>query len=122
LSEDQNPITLKTIQEMAKLTVFSGRLNELQERNLKTYPFVYFNGVSAAKLDYDLTRIPTEELGKETNSSRISYHLSINDMTPNDNLDRRFQALVSSVRTLLWADMKVFVYFNNVKVFETKDE
>jgi hypothetical protein len=122
LSEDKTPsvVTMESIKEMARLTVFSGRLNDFQQKNLKMFPMVFFNGVSSVKIDYDLSTSPAGELGKAYNKSSISYHLNLDENQ--SDTDKRFAFLTRSVRMLLWNDIQVSVYFNDIKVFESKDE
>jgi hypothetical protein len=110
---------METIQEMAKLTVLSGRINELQQKNLKTFPLVYFNGVSKVEVNYDLSTAQGSELGKASNKSSVSYYLTIDENAPNSNIEKRFEALVSSVKSLFWNNIKITVYFNNLRVFES---
>lgn len=118
MSEEQKSITMETIQEMAKLTVLSGRINELQQKNLKSFPLVYFNGVSKVEVDYDLSTAQGSELGKASNKSSVSYYLTIDEKASNFNIEKRFEALASSVRSLFWSNIKITVYFNNLRVFE----
>jgi hypothetical protein len=115
LPEDK--LTEEVVREMAKLTAFSGRLSELQEKNLKIFPLICFNGVTTARMEYDLSRTPDTELGKGANNSRISYYLAVSEGSVNDNLDRKCQALSDCVKGILWNDIKIAVYFNDIKVY-----
>lgn len=112
----------KQLQEMAQLTIFSGRLNELQQKNMEMYPFVYFNGVKSVKINYDLLQIKPSEEGPVSNNSTVSYYLTIDESQPNAHMDNRFLALESSVRTLLWDSIKVSIYLNDIKAYEGTDE
>lgn len=124
----------KTIRDMARLSLLSNKINEIQEKNLKIYGFAFFYGVSEAKIDYDFSNkalVDTEEdkknfelkykLGElDTSHFRISYYLTIDEKTENSHLDKRFSALEQAVRHLFWKGIRVEVFFNDKKVFESK--
>jgi lipopolysaccharide biosynthesis glycosyltransferase len=103
--------TAETLKEMARLTMLSSRISDVQIKNLQYFPLVFFNDVSEVKIEYDL--LPDKSISDEPTkcSSLISYYLTI-DEPKNDNLGKRFLALEESVRSLFWDDIKVEVYFN----------
>ena len=118
---------------MAKLTMVSNRINDVQERNLKMYPFIFFDGVTSARIDYDFSVTPlvsAEEdkknldiqynLRAETNNFKVIYYLDIDQNKGNNDLDKRFQALHASINTLFWNGILVEVYFNNNMVYTSK--
>ena len=119
---------------MAKLSIYSQKINEVQLKNLKMYPFVFFDGVKAARIDYDFsnnTVWDTEEDAKneniaykagpiDTSHFRVSYYLTIDETCENISMDKRFEAIEASVRNLFWKDVKVQVYLNDALKFESK--
>lgn len=111
--------TKAKIRDMATLAVLSNRISDFHEKNLKMYPLVFFNGVKSAKIDYDLERHKTVKDEPEINKSLVTYYLEINE-SENDHLDKRFEAIETSVRGLLWNDITVEVYFNGKIVFKSK--
>lgn len=114
----------ETVKEMAKLSVLSNRISEVQEKNLKMYPFVFFNEVKSAAIDYDLAHRATEGNGDggpiAKFDSRVSYHLELNE-SANPQQDKRFSCIEGAVRVLFWKDIKVEVYFNGKKAYESKN-
>lgn len=110
--------TNELLSEMAKLTMLSGRVSEVQLKNLKYYPLVYFDDVTEVKIDYDL--MPDKSMGDEPTkcNSLISYYLTL-DETKNIELDKRFLALEKSVRYLFWSDVQLEVYFNKKIVYKS---
>lgn len=106
----ENNEALQKLKEMAQLTIFSGRLNEIQEKNLKNFPFIFFNGVKSVKIEYDLL---------QAKNSSISYHLTVDEAESNSRLEARFESLEYSIALLLWSGIKICVYFNDKKVFES---
>jgi len=121
---------------MAKLTLLTNKLNPIQEKNLKMYPFVFFNGVRYVKVDYDLSNdqmVDSEErpddleitykLNKaDVSHLRVSYHLDVDEEEKNDNLPKRFEAIEQSVRNLLFKEIKVQVFINGKLRFESKTD
>lgn len=119
-----NDAVREKIRDMAKLSILANRISEIQEKNLKTYPFVFFNEVKSVTIDYNLGRMQTKQASKEKEikwDTWISYYLEL-DESSNPNQDKRFSSLEDAARTLFWNDLTVRVYFNNKKVYESKDE
>lgn len=108
------------IREMAKLTMLSNKINPIQEKNLKMFPLVFFNGVKKAILEFDLCngRSAEDDNRRGDGRSFVSYSLEL-DESLNANLEARFAHIESSVRNLFWSDTKVIVNFNGKKVFES---
>lgn len=129
---DENELRAK-VKDMAKLSMLANKITEVQEKNLKLYPFVFFEGVKSARIDYDLSNnmdVDTTEDQKnanigykvkkpETKHLRISYYLEL-DEGQNSNLDKRFGAIEGSVRNLFWNQIAVEVYFNNELKYKSK--
>jgi hypothetical protein len=108
---------------MAMLSVLANRVSEVQTKNLQTFPFVFFNEVKEASIDYDLAHRSTEKTAPNGPiskfDSRVTYHLTLNEGA-NANLEKRFFALQESVRVLFWKDITVEVYLNGKK-YESKN-
>jgi hypothetical protein len=107
------------IQEMAQLTVLSRRISEIQEKNMKKYPFVFFNALTEAKIEYDLDRIKTANDEAEISNSLVSYYLTL-DESQNPNIEVRYKMLEVAIRTLFWSDVTVEIYINDRIVFKSK--
>lgn len=143
MSDDKK--TQETVREMARLALLSGRISEVQEKNLKLYPFVFFNGVLSATVDYDFSRLDgifeqkdeKKLLEKEDTKAAdaikyklekpesrhfsVSYSLAIDETKENDQLDRRFEMLTKAIRALFWNETKIKVYFNGQLKYESKN-
>lgn len=106
------------LKEMARLTALSGRICDVQIKNLQMFPLVFFEGIKEVKVDYDL--IPNKSMSDDpTNcNSLVSYYLDL-DETKNGDLDKRFIALEKSVKNMFWNDIKIEVYFNNQIKYKT---
>ena len=116
------PSTPELLSEMARLTALSGRISEVQERNLKMFPLVFFDGIQEVKIDYDLSYksdvLEDEISGKliinaPTRNNYIAYYLTLDETKNTTDLDKRYMALEKSVRALFWTDISIEVYFNN---------
>lgn len=131
-----NSTTEEQVREMAKLTLLTNKLNPIQEKNLKMYPLVFFNGIKSAKVDFDLSNdqmlIDSEENKKdleityqfnkaETRHLRVSYHLDIEESADNNSIDARYSAITQAVRNLLFKEIKVQVFINSKLAYESKD-
>lgn len=133
MSNESKNITQETIREMARLSILSNRISDVQEKNLKLYPFIFFDGIKNISIDYDFStnvNVDTEKDNKkaeilykiknvDTSKFRISYHIEL-DQTTYDNLDKRFNALEQAVRSLFWNNVRVEVFFNNKEMYKSK--
>jgi len=113
--------TKKKLQEMAQLSLLANRISEVQEKNMKSYPFVFFEQVGLASIDYDLGHGFNEKAKQLEHNSYITYDLELNEAANAKNLDKRFAALEAALRAVFWKDIKVKVLFNRKQVFESKD-
>lgn len=127
--------TTEQIREMAKLSLTSNTISEIQEKNLKMFPFVFFNGVKSVKIDYDFSNnqtVDTEENKEtleiiykfnkiDTRHFRVSYHLTIEKDAVNENYEKRYEAIEQSVRNLFWKETKVEVFINEYLAYKSKD-
>jgi hypothetical protein len=92
------PSTPELLAEMARLTALSNRISEVQEKNLKLYPLVFFNKVLEVKVNYDLTSkadiledSTTDKIiiNAPSKNHFVAYHLVL-DESENQDLDKRF--------------------------------
>lgn len=98
--------TAAEIKEMARLTMLSNRLNPIQERNLKMYPLVFFEGVIKATMEFDLSCRPDS---MDTTETYVKYHVLIDDNQQITDREYRIKSLRDAVRTLFWSNLKVEV-------------
>jgi hypothetical protein len=113
---------------MAALVLNSNRISEVHEKSMKMYPLIYFEDVSAVKIDYDLSHNSDVELDIKNNITVktplrhcfVSYYLTIDEAKLDDTLKQRFGALETSTRALFWKDLPVKIYFNDRLVYESK--
>jgi hypothetical protein len=116
------------VKDMAKLAIYSNRISEIHEKNLMTWPFVFFEGVRSVKIDYDLSRTDSVDLdklnnltvNKPTNQSFVKYFLTIDEKIENHHLDKRFSALVKAVRDIFWKNITVEIAFNDKVVHKSE--
>jgi hypothetical protein len=114
------PSTLELLSEMARLTALSGRISDVQAKNLQMFPLVFFEGVKEVKVDYDLGHkadVLEDTEGKliinaPTRNHYVAYYLILDESANVENLDKRYLALEKSVRTLFWNDVSIEIYFN----------
>ena len=112
------------LKELAQLSLLANRISEIQEKNLKMFPFVFFEKVKEVKIDYDLGHAINEENKEIQHKSFIAYRLTLDEeanKSASFSVDRRFSALEVSVRDLFWKDISVQVYFNDKLAYESKN-
>jgi hypothetical protein len=107
------------LREMAQLSVLSNRINEIQEKNLKMYPFVFFNDVKSVKIEFDLSKVDDNGLMNH-GDHHVTYFLDVLEES-NNQLDRRMAAIEASTRSLFWNDLKVRVVMNGKLAYESKN-
>lgn len=139
MSDEKSKVsdTENAIRTMAKVSLFEGKLNDIQLLNIKQYPFIFFDGIGEVKVDYDLTAGKPEvtfeqdvknfelkyNIKTPRNTTKISYYLTVsgNEETVMKQLDYRFKALQQAIDNLLWKGIKIQVYFNKKLVYESKN-
>lgn len=99
-----------SIQDLNKLVMFSGRLSEVHIKNMKSFPWIFFNDLKEFKLDYSIGT-------KRGETSLVVYDLSID--TDVDNLDKRAKALESAVRSLFWKETSIALSINGHEVYQS---
>lgn len=110
----------KNLKEMAQLTLLSNKISEIQWKNMKMFPFVFFEKVTEVRIDYDLGHGIDEKSKEVRHKSYVTYYLTLDEKTNENALDKRFLALETSIRELFWKDVRVLVYFNDKVVFASK--
>lgn len=107
------------VKDMATLTLLTNKINPIQEKNLKLYPLIFFNGVKTVNIKYDLSSNKTEEDGPAMNDSYMVYDLEIDATQENEKLDVRFKHLETAVRQLFWNNIRIKLRFNGQVVQES---
>lgn len=108
------------LQEMAELSILANRISEIQEKNLKMFPFVFFDGVQMVKIDYDLGHAISEESKEVHHKSFVGYHIMMG--VGDDPSAARLEMLEKAVRQLFWNDIRVEIHINGKKAFESKND
>jgi hypothetical protein len=107
------------LREMAQLSVLSNRISEIQEKNLKMYPFVFFNDVKSVKIEFDLSKVDDNGLMNH-GDHHVTYFLDVLEET-NPQPEKRMSAIEAATRTLFWNDLKVRVVVNGKLAYESKN-
>ena len=106
MSEKEIPL-----EDITKLGLFFGRVSEVHLLNLKNFPWIFFNDLKQASIDYDIA-------SKKEDKSWVSYILTISK--ENDHLDKRYKALESSDRSIFWKDVEVRITVNGKEVYKSE--
>lgn len=94
--------------------LFFGRIPETHVKSLESYPFIFFNDLKEAKLDYT---VATKNGDGDT---VFTYDLSLN-LDSNDQLSKRYSALEDAVRKLFWKEAKVKIKINGNEVYKSEE-
>ena len=127
------------LREAAKLIHLSGKISPMHEKNMKLYPYVFFEKVTQVKIDYDLSNRladdkPEEQkkktaddyykdigkAAKRVSNAYVSYDLILDEEANKEHLDKRISALEQSIRTLFWNNVIVEISFNGKIMFKSK--
>lgn len=87
-----------------------GRVSEVHVKNMKSFPWMFFNDITEVQLDYNIG-VKREDI------SWISYNILTSK--DNDQLSKRYSALEAAVRALFWKEMEVRLSLNN-EVFKNE--
>ena len=106
-------MALSNQEDLTKLMLFFGRLPEPHIKSLESYPFIFFNDLKEAKLDYSV------ETTDKTKPTLFSYDLTLN-LATNDQLPKRYKALEDAVRKLFWKEAKIKVIIHGNEVYKSE--
>jgi len=97
------------VDDHKKMLIVSGNLSDFQLKNLKTWPFVVFDNIEDAMLDYNFG----SENGIDT-AGEVTYTIMKKDITKNeDNIDNKKETLINWVKFMFWKETKVTVQYGN---------
>lgn len=119
MSNDTSEVE-EQVREMARLTVLSNKINPIQEKNLKMFPMVFFNGVEKVTIKYDLSSKKSDDDAPATNHSFVVYDLEGDRVELEDKLEIRFYHLENAVRNLFWNDIRIRLRLNGELVRESE--
>ena len=107
------------LKDLRNITMLTGEISSLHEKNLKTWVFVAFDGVENLEIKYDLSK----DYHKEVGESYIDFYLEVEPMAVNEKFEERCKTLTGWVRDMLWNDIKVKIFINSVNQYtnSTKD-
>lgn len=112
--------SIETVKEMARLTVLTGKVNDVQLENLKNFPRIAFDGIKEFKVEYDLSHQKTVNDEPVIHNPLISYYLTLDESKNQQALNLRFEAIEKWVRNLFWKEVLVEIYFNDKIVFKSR--
>ncbi len=96
------------LSDLKKGAILTGRLSEAHVKTLKTAPFVFFDGLKEVSVSYNL--VTSGEATVPGLGSTIKFTLNFVDKyEPDQHHEKRYQALVGTVHTILWPEVEVIV-------------
>lgn len=104
-------IDKQVLDDLNRGIILTGRLPEVHIKNLKTYPFIYFDQLKAAEVTWDINvdNVTTEP-------STVHYKLTFEEGFTPDFLKERANGISNAVKTLMWKEVKVDLSLNGKEV------
>ena len=90
--------------------MFFGRIPETHVKNLQSAPFIYFDGVKEANVDYDLDT--------KAKNWFVKYSFVL-DKEP-DYLKERSAGLEKAIRLLFWKEVVLHIAINGKEVYKSE--
>jgi hypothetical protein len=88
--------------------ILSGRLSEMHVKTLQTAPFIFFDDIAEVSVSYNL--VTTPEASVPGLGSMVKFTLSFKEKyKPDQYHEKRLQALIGTVHTILWPEVEVIV-------------
>lgn len=98
--------------ELKKLMIVSGRLPETHWKTIQSYPFIFFNDVSEAKLEYSVAIKPSEH-------TVFHYELSTN-IESNNCIEKRYKGIEKAIKDLFWKEAQIKISINGQEVYKSE--
>lgn len=95
------------LDDLKKGVMLTGRLSEVHVKNLKNYPFIFFEELKSVEMSYNIVTDPT--VSAPGTGSFVRYKLDVDVEKNLSYMEKRLQALKGSVQTLLWPSVQVIV-------------
>ena len=90
--------------------MFFGRVPETHVKNLQSAPFIYFDGVKEANVDYDLDT--------KAKNWFVKYDLILDKEA--DYLKERSAGLEKAIRLLFWKEVVLHIAINGKEVYKSE--
>jgi len=96
----------KILEDMRKITMLTGEISDVHEKNLKQWPYILFDNVQEVEIKYDLTKDRTKEVGQgyiqfDVTTDLEQQHVEIKG----DNLSKW-------ARDMLWKEIEIRIKIN----------
>lgn len=102
-------MTQEELKDLYKGCVLTGRLSEVHIKNMQTYPFGAFDGVTEVATSYDIVLDPSQELmGKK---SKVKYEVKTAAHLSQEEKDIGTSFLKKSLSVIFFQDVSVEVDF-----------
>lgn len=83
----------------------SGNISDFQLKNMKTWPFILFDGLETVAIDYDFSQVDTDEAQGTVGAGKVVYNLT----TKEDVNEKEIETIRQWTRFLFWKDTQVEV-------------
>lgn len=98
------------LKSLNKGMLFAGRLSEIHEKNLKTYPFLVFDHLDTAILDYNLNKwLNASQDNEIIDPEPYVKYILVFETAPPKNFEELASILKRTVKTFLFKEVEVIV-------------
>lgn len=99
------------LEEHKKMLIMTGKISDFQIKNLKSWPFILFEGVETVNIKYNFTQ--SEEIKEEVESicaGKVEFNIKLIEAPDKE----RIKTLKHWTKFLFWKDTEVVVKFDLV--------
>jgi hypothetical protein len=95
------------IEDHKKMVIMTGSLSDFQLQNLKTWPFLLFDGLETVEITYDFTKLVAEQ--SELSPGTIQFNFNFKgELEPEKDLAKKqLETLSLWTRFMFWKETKV---------------
>lgn len=94
--------------DLKKMVILTGQISDPQIKTLQACPFIFFDNLDNVSISYNIV---TDTSGDMPGlGSKVNFTLNFKDKyEPDQHHDKRIQALMNTVYTMLWPEVEIFI-------------
>jgi len=107
MSSEQEQKEQNVVEEHKKMVIMTGNLSDFQLKNLKTWPFLVFDGLESVEVSYDFTKLIDD--AETLTPGKVEFNFTFKKGTKMDRSQtkERLEQLSVWTKFLFWKDTEV---------------
>ena len=105
------------LDDMRRITILTGEISSVHEASLLKWPYIIFDNINDVKINYDLSKVTFQYLGK--NLREFHIHKSQDKLLSQEELDKRSNILKTWAEDMFWPNIEIKVYINEELKFKS---